>query len=80
MIGPSAAGFIFDINHSYLLPILASVAANVIAAFVAWSVSKRGRGDQRPSEQPARLMMSSTRRGVAGVSTALPWRVAALRA
>ncbi|MDT2021800.1 MFS transporter [Methylocella sp. CPCC 101449] len=42
LIGPSAAGFIFDINHSYLLPILASVAANVIAAFVAWSVSKRG--------------------------------------
>jgi len=42
LIGPSAAGFIFDINHSYLLPILASVAANVVAAFVAWSVSKRG--------------------------------------
>ena len=42
LIGPSAAGFIFDINHSYLLPIIASVAANVIAAIVAWSVSKRG--------------------------------------
>lgn len=40
LIGPSAAGFIFDINHSYLLPILASVAANVIAAVVAWSVSR----------------------------------------
>ena len=32
LIGPSAAGFAFDINHSYTLPILASVGANVIAA------------------------------------------------
>lgn len=32
LIGPSAAGFAFDISHSYTLPILASVCANVIAA------------------------------------------------
>jgi OFA family oxalate/formate antiporter-like MFS transporter len=35
LVGPSAAGFIFDMSHSYTLPILASVGANVIAAGVA---------------------------------------------
>jgi OFA family oxalate/formate antiporter-like MFS transporter len=34
LIGPSAAGFAFDINHSYLLPIVASAVANIIAAIV----------------------------------------------
>ena len=32
LIGPSAAGFAFDVGHSYTLPILASIAGNVIAA------------------------------------------------
>jgi hypothetical protein len=32
LIGPSAAGFAFDINDSYTLPILATVGANIIAA------------------------------------------------
>ena len=32
LIGPSAAGFAFDLRHSYTLPILASVGTNVIAA------------------------------------------------
>ncbi len=32
LIGPSAAGFAFDLSHSYTLPILASVCANIIAA------------------------------------------------
>jgi MFS transporter, OFA family, oxalate/formate antiporter len=32
LIGPSAAGFVFDLSHSYTLPILASVGANIIAA------------------------------------------------
>jgi MFS family permease len=32
LIGPSAAGFAFDVSHSYTLPIFASVCANVIAA------------------------------------------------
>jgi MFS family permease len=32
LIGPSAAGFAFDVSHSYTLPILASACANVIAA------------------------------------------------
>ena len=31
LIGPSAAGFAFDISHSYTLPIIASVCGNVIA-------------------------------------------------
>jgi OFA family oxalate/formate antiporter-like MFS transporter len=35
LVGPSAAGFIFDMSHSYTLPILASVGANIIAAGVA---------------------------------------------
>ena len=38
LIGPSAAGFAFDHSHSYMVPILASVAANVVAAaIVAWT-------------------------------------------
>lgn len=35
LVGPSAAGFAFDVSHSYLLPILASVGANVAAAGIA---------------------------------------------
>ncbi len=40
LIGPSAAGFAFDISHSYTLPILASVCANVVAAGIAAGMSK----------------------------------------
>ena len=32
LLGPSAAGFVFDSSGSYLLPILASTVANVLAA------------------------------------------------
>ncbi len=42
LIGPSAAGFTFDLSGSYTLPILAGVAANVIAAIVM-AVTSRGR-------------------------------------
>jgi OFA family oxalate/formate antiporter-like MFS transporter len=35
LVGPSAAGFIFDVSHSYTLPILLSVAANIIATGIA---------------------------------------------
>jgi MFS family permease len=35
LVGPSAAGFVFDIRHSYMLPIAASIVANVIAAVIA---------------------------------------------
>ena len=31
LIGPSAAGFVFDISHSYTLPILLSIGVYVVA-------------------------------------------------
>ena len=34
LIGPSAAGFAFDLSHSYTLPILASATANIVAAVI----------------------------------------------
>jgi OFA family oxalate/formate antiporter-like MFS transporter len=40
LIGPSAAGFAFDLSHSYTLPILASACANMIAAGIAAGTSK----------------------------------------
>jgi MFS family permease len=42
LIGPSAAGFAFDFSHSYDLPILASVAANIVAAVIVAATSKAG--------------------------------------
>jgi MFS family permease len=41
LIGPSAAGFAFDVSHSYTLPIIASACANVIAALILAVTSKR---------------------------------------
>ena len=40
LIGPSAAGFAFDASGSYLVPILASVAANIVAAGIMMVMSK----------------------------------------
>jgi MFS transporter, OFA family, oxalate/formate antiporter len=34
LIGPSAAGFAFDVSHSYTLPILASIGAYVVATAI----------------------------------------------
>ena len=34
LIGPSAAGFAFDLSHSYELPIIVSAATNVVAAAI----------------------------------------------
>src|SRR5713101_7338807 len=34
LIGPSAAGFAFDLSRSYTLPILASAGANIVAAAI----------------------------------------------
>ena len=42
LIGPSAAGFAFDRSHSYLLPILVSVAANVVSALLMLIVIRIG--------------------------------------
>jgi MFS transporter, OFA family, oxalate/formate antiporter len=39
LIGPSAAGFAFDLSHSYTLPIVASVCANIIAAGIMAATS-----------------------------------------
>ena len=40
LIGPSAAGFTFDLTHSYTLPILLSVAAYALATAVLAATSK----------------------------------------
>ena len=42
LIGPSAAGFAFDLSHSYTLPILASIGANVIAAAIMVAMLRTG--------------------------------------
>jgi MFS family permease len=40
LIGPSAAGFAFDLNHSYTLPILCSAGANILAAIIVAATVK----------------------------------------
>ena len=40
LIGPSAAGFAFNLSHSYTLPILASACGNRIAPGIVLSMSK----------------------------------------
>jgi MFS family permease len=40
LIGPSAAGFAFDLSHSYTLPILIGVCGNVVAGLIMLGVSK----------------------------------------
>jgi MFS family permease len=40
LIGPSAAGFAYDISHSYTVPILASACAIIIAAGIMAGTSK----------------------------------------
>jgi MFS family permease len=42
LIGPSAAGFAFDFGHSYTVPILASVGANIIAVMIVVATSDHG--------------------------------------
>jgi hypothetical protein len=39
LIGPSAAGFAFDVSHSYTLPIMVGVVANIIAALIIRRIS-----------------------------------------
>jgi predicted MFS family arabinose efflux permease len=40
LIGPSAAGFAFDVGHSYTIPIMASAGANILAAIIIASTSR----------------------------------------
>jgi MFS family permease len=42
LVGPSAAGFAFDLSHSYTLPILIGAGGNVIAGLIMVGVSKWG--------------------------------------
>jgi MFS family permease len=47
LVGPSAAGFIFDLSHSYTVPILASAAANIVAATIVASMARREFGKSK---------------------------------
>jgi MFS family permease len=55
LIGPSAAGFAFDVSHSYTLPILIGVCGNVAAALIMmgvakWAVPRPGLSLQIPTD------------------------------
>ena len=43
LLGPSAAGFAYDLNHSYTLPILVSIGGNLIAAALMASIVREPR-------------------------------------
>ena len=49
LIGPSAAGFAFDLTHTYTLPILASAAANIAAAMIVIIIMVRAAPSRDPS-------------------------------
>ncbi len=51
LIGPSAAGFAYDLSHSYTLPILASAAANIIAAIIVVATSQLAASASGPVRQ-----------------------------
>jgi len=51
LIGPSAAGFAFDLTHSYTLPILWSAFGNVIAALIIALASWGGRAKPAPKSE-----------------------------
>jgi MFS family permease len=46
LMGPSAAGFAFDRNHNYTLPILIAIGANIIAAAIMAAMSKNTRASR----------------------------------
>jgi len=50
LVGPSAAGFAFDISHSYTVPILVSAAGNVIAAVIMAVTSEFPAGEKARAE------------------------------
>lgn len=41
LIGPTAAGYLYDLTQSYFVAILASIAGNLIAAFIIAAFSKK---------------------------------------
>ncbi|MGJ7532070.1 MULTISPECIES: MFS transporter [unclassified Variovorax] len=58
LVGPAAAGFAFDVSRSYLLPILFSVGANLIAAGIMWAMSRM--------DASAKLASTASPRGTVG--------------
>lgn len=50
LIGPSAAGFAFDVSHSYTVPIGVSVCANLIAAALLAITTSAAGGEARPGK------------------------------
>ena len=52
LIGPSAAGFAFDLSHSYMLPILASAGANIVAGIIVATSARRRRLCRRKRQLP----------------------------
>jgi MFS family permease len=52
LVGPSVAGFAFDLRHTYTLPILISIAGNLLAAAILWTMTRSG-GAAREAEEYA---------------------------
>jgi MFS family permease len=48
LIGPSAAGFAFDLSHSYELPIVAGAATNILAALIVALTPRAASPSARP--------------------------------
>jgi OFA family oxalate/formate antiporter-like MFS transporter len=46
LIGPSGAGFIYDLSHRYVVPIAASAAANAVAAALTIMAVRRASASQ----------------------------------
>jgi MFS transporter, OFA family, oxalate/formate antiporter len=53
LVGPSAAGFAFDVCGSYTVPILVSAAGNVIAALIMALTSESAAGDKAGAKAAA---------------------------
>lgn len=47
LVGPSGVGFIYDISHSYVVPITASAASSAIAAMLTFVAAKRSMAAKR---------------------------------
>jgi MFS family permease len=61
LIGPSAAGFAFDLRHSYALPICGSVCATVIAAGILKRMPAANSGRQSPAAESGATMQADDR-------------------
>lgn len=52
LVGPTAAGFAFDISRSYILPILVGIAGNLIAAAIVGAMSRAAGAGKNPAIMP----------------------------